>query len=268
MSMIEAQNLTFSYNGSNVLENVSFSIPAGNLFTVIGPNGSGKSTLTRLLCGLSRPKSGAVMVDGQDIRNSPRCRLAQQIAVVPQTIPDSFPFTVEQTVIMARSARQNILGLESRADRDAALRAMRYTGIESLKSRPLDRISGGERQRAFIARAVCQETDIMVLDEPTAALDYAHQIQVMDLLARLAKERGTTVVLVSHDLNLASLYADSLLLLAGGKVQACGTPQDVLKPEVLEPAYGCRLSIDLAPETGRPRIIPMPGSRAPYPPTH
>ncbi|NJB68114.1 iron complex transport system ATP-binding protein [Desulfobaculum xiamenense] len=261
MTAIRARDLRFAYNGTPVLDGVSLDVPGGSLFTIIGPNGSGKSTLLRLLAGLLRPGAGRVLLGERDMARMTRSARARAIAMVPQTIPDSFPFTVEQTVLMARSARGGLLGIETAADREAARLAMRYTGIENLASRTLDRLSGGERQRAFIARAVCQETPIMILDEPTAALDYAHQTQVMDLLSRLARERGTTVVLVSHDLNLASLYADTLVLLASGRVVRSGAPEDVLRPEVLEPAYGCRLLIDTAPDTGRPRIIPLPGQR-------
>lgn len=256
---LRAEKVCFAYNGTDVLHDVDMKVDSGQLFTIIGPNGSGKTTLLRILAGLNRLSRGQVFVFGSSLPDLGRSRLARIMAMVPQTMPDHFPFTVRETVLMARAPRQNVLGLETRADFEAADRAMAYTGVDHLARRGLDSLSGGERQRAFIARAVCQEPDILLLDEPTASLDYAHQIRIMDLLARLCRESGTSVILVSHDLNLASMYADRIALLNGGRILMCGPPGEVFQPEILESAYGCRLSVDRDPRTGRPRILPIPG---------
>ncbi|GAU08747.1 ABC transporter ATP-binding protein [Desulfoplanes formicivorans] len=259
-SALATRHLAFSYNGTRVLHNITLDIPRGSLFTIIGPNGSGKTTLLRLLAGLCRPLSGHILLNGRELQRFKRRLRARTLAIVPQSLPQSFPFTVQQAVLMARAPRQGLLGFETRTDLDMAQNAMRYTGVDHLAHKSMDRISGGERQRAFIARALCQEPDILLLDEPTAALDYAHQIRIMDLLADLRATKGTTIVLVSHDLNLSSMYADHILLLHQGKVACQGSPEQVLQSAILEPAYGCRLFVDTHPQTGRPRIMPMPGN--------
>ena len=255
-----AHALSFAYNGTRVLDAINLDIPRGSLFTIIGPNGSGKTTLLRLLSGLSRPKAGTITLNGRDLKHFKRKDLARTLAIVPQSMPASFPFTVRQTVLMARTPRQGILGIETPEDYETAHRAMRYTGVDHLADHSMDKISGGERQRAFVARALCQEPDILLLDEPTASLDYAHQIRIMDLLATLTRDKKTTVVLVSHDLNLSSMYADHILLLTRGAVTCQGTPQEVLHSDILEGAYQCRLSVDTHPGTDRPRIMPVPGT--------
>ncbi|WP_462325972.1 ABC transporter ATP-binding protein [Desulfoplanes sp.] len=257
---LTTRNLSFSYNGSPVLNGIDLDVPNGSLFTIIGPNGSGKTTLLRLLAGLCRPARGKVCLNGRDLHRTKRRHLAKNLAVVPQSLPETVPFSVRQTVLMARTPRQGILGLETRTDLDVAHNAMRYTGVDYLADKSMDRISGGERQRAFIARALCQEPDILLLDEPTTALDYAHQIRIMDLLASLRTTKNTTIILVSHDLNLSSMYADHILLLNRGSVVCHGSPKEVLRPEILEPAYGCSLAVDTHPQTGRPRVMPVPGN--------
>ena len=257
---VAVRSLTYAYNGTAVLADIDLDVPRGSLFTIIGPNGSGKTTLLRLLSGLNHPKSGTITANGRNLTHFKRRDLARTLAIVPQSMPASFPFTVRQTVLMARTPRQGLLGMETPHDHEAARTAMRYTGVEHLADHSMDRISGGERQRAFIARALCQEPDILLLDEPTAALDYAHQIRIMDLMDHLTKNQETTVILVSHDLNLASMYADHILLMAKGRVVSQGNPRQVLNPEILEPAYGCRLHVDTHPLTDRPRIMPVPGN--------
>lgn len=257
---LSTRQLAFAYNGTRVLHNITMDVPKGSLFAIIGPNGSGKTTLLRLLARLCRPLSGSIFLKGQDLQQFRRRILARTLAIVPQSQPQSFPFTVRQTVLMARAPRQGLLGFETRSDMDAALSAMRYTGVDHLADKSMDKISGGERQRAFIARALCQEPDILLLDEPTAALDYAHQIRIMDLLVDQRETAGTTIVLVSHDLNLSSMYADHILLLNQGSVVSQGSPTEVLRSDILEPAYGCRLFVDTHSQTGRPRIMPIPGN--------
>jgi iron complex transport system ATP-binding protein len=159
---------------------------------------------------------------------------------------------------MGRSPHLGVLGLDREADRAVADRAMEFTGIGHFAGRRLDQLSGGERQRVFIARAICQEPEILLLDEPTAALDLAHQARIMDLMEELKKERGVTVVMVSHDLNLAALYADRMLLLGKGEAVSLGRPEQVLTYEVLEKTYGCPLLVDESPLGGAPRVTLVP----------
>lgn len=260
MSMaLQTEQLHFAYHGREVLHDVTLGIPAGGMFAIVGPNGSGKTTLVRLLAGLLRPARGMVRLNGQDLQALPRRDVAGRVAFVPQDLPGNLPFTVRQTVLMARAPRQGLLGLENRRDVLVMEEALRTTGTLDVQSRLLDQLSGGERQRVFIARALCQEAGIVLLDEPTASLDYAYQLQILELLNDLARQRGVTVVLVSHDLNLTAQYADRVLILHGGRAVACGSPTEVLRQEMLEAVYGCRFAVDTQSDPLHPRITPLPG---------
>jgi iron complex transport system ATP-binding protein len=180
------------------------------------------------------------------------------MAFVPQQIPAEFPFTVQEVVLMGRSPHQGILGIEKDEDRIIAQQAMSFTHTAHLAGRHLNWLSGGELQRVFIARAICQEPEIILLDEPTAFLDLAHQTQVMDLLEKLKKDKGVTVIMVSHDINLAAMYGDRLLLMKEGKVVRLGKPDEVLTFSTLEEAYGCVVLVDQSPLGDFPRVMPVP----------
>lgn len=255
-TVLRTEHLSFAYGAQPVLTDLDVAIPRGALLSIVGPNGSGKTTLVRLLAGLLRPKGGRVLLHGRDLHAIPPRELARQLAFVPQDLPSGLPFTVRQTVLMARAPHQGLLGLERTEDLDSLEQAMRCTGVADLHDRQLDQLSGGEHQRVFIARALCQEADIMLLDEPTAALDYAYQLQILELLERLCRERHLTVILVSHDLNLTSQFADRVLVLHAGRAVACGDPKDVLRRDVLENVYGCRFTIDTPHGSDRPHIMP------------
>jgi iron complex transport system ATP-binding protein len=256
-SALQARNLHFSYSDRAVLAGLDLDIPEGSLFAIVGPNGSGKTTLVRLLAGLLRPERGSVLLRGRDMHGIPPREAARHLAFVPQDLPANLPFTVRQTVLMARAPHQGLLGLESGADRTIMEQALRTTGVAGLRHRLLEQLSGGERQRVFIARALCQEAGIMLLDEPTAALDYAYQLQILELLAGLCRDSAVTVVMVSHDLNLTSQFADRVLVLNKGEAVACGSPAEVLRRDVLEPVYGCPFAIDTPDGSRHPRISPM-----------
>ena len=258
MSAVDVRNLLYRYNGSPVLDGLSFTVEPGEFFIVIGPNGSGKTTLMRLLAGVLSTETGEISVLGRSIRAYRRRTLARHLAYVPQLPPEPLPFTVREVVLMGRSPYLGLLGVESDADLAIADGAMRFTGVDRLADRRLSQISGGEQQRVLIARAVCQEPDILLLDEPTAFLDLAHQIQIMDLLERLKAESGATVVMVSHDLNLAAMYGDRLLLMKTGRAAGVGSPDDVLDCAALEDAYGCVLMVDRSPLGTFPRVTPVP----------
>ncbi len=256
---VEIKNATFDYGSNPVLKDISFEVGEGDFFIIIGPNGSGKTTLMKLMAGVASLKAGRLRVLDRPVRSYTRKTLARTMALVPQTIPDEFPFTVSELVLMGRAPHQGVLGLESRRDMEIAIQSMSFTGVDHLAKRTLTQRSGGERQRVFIARAICQEPRIILLDEPTASLDLAHQVRVMDLMERLKAERRITVVMVSHDINLASMYGNHLLLLKEGARVSLGRPGEVLTYQALEDAYGCPLLVDQSPMGDFPRVTLAPG---------
>ncbi|RZB29649.1 MAG: iron complex transport system ATP-binding protein [Desulfobacteraceae bacterium Eth-SRB1] len=255
---VEIKNLSFSYTDNEVLKNICFSISEGEFFIIIGPNGSGKTTLMKIIAGLLKPKQGKLKIFDCPLKNYTRKDLAKTIALVPQMTLIDFPFTVTELVLMGRSPHLSTLGFEQEKDLEIAQNAMTLTGVEHLAHRPLDRLSGGERQRVFIARAICQEPKIILLDEPTASLDLAHQVKVMDLMEKLKEEIGFTVIVVSHDVNLAAMYSDRLLLLKAGEIVELGQPDSVLTFQALEQVYNCTLLVDQSPIGGFPRVTLVP----------
>ncbi len=258
IAAIRAENITYRYGTTAVLERVSLVVVPGEFFIIAGPNGSGKTTLLKILAGIFQAPSGGVAIRDTPIQAYGKKAFAQVVAYVPQAMDDSFPFTVLQTALMGRTPHLGLLGIESGPDYDMAMNALRFTGLEHLAQRRLDQLSGGERQRVHIARAICQEPEILLLDEPTASLDPAHQIRIMDLMDRLRAARGMAVVMVSHDLNIAAMYADSILMLKAGEVVQRGTPEEVLRPDILEKTYGCRMWVDKNPAGPYPRVLPLP----------
>jgi iron complex transport system ATP-binding protein len=258
-SAVTVDHLGHAFDGRAVLADLSFSVEAGCFFTIIGPNGSGKTTLLRLMVGLLRPQAGRIEVLGRAIESYPARPLARTIAYVAQSVPATFAFTVQQVVLMGRAPHLGLLGLEGAADLALARDAMGLADVAHLSDRRLDQLSGGERQRVFIARAICQQPRILLLDEPTAALDLAHQVAVMDLMERLKRDQAITIVMVSHDLNLAAMYADRLLLLDQGRLAALGPPPAVLDFNLLEKVYGCPLLVDQSPLGEYPRVHLVPG---------
>lgn len=256
--VIHARHLGYSYGDLPALKDLSFSVQQGDFFIIIGPNGSGKTTLLKCIAGISRPQAGKLEILGAPLQTYSRKSLARSIALVPQTAPADFPFTVTEVVLMGRSPHLGILGVEHKKDINIARQAMDFTGVASLAHRKLDQLSGGERQRVMVARAICQEPEIMLLDEPTASLDLAHQVRIMDLMERLRDEKKVTILMVSHDINLAALYANSLMLMKGGHMVSIGPPAEVLTFETLEKAYGCPLLVDKSPLGDFQRVTLVP----------
>ncbi len=255
---IIATSLHAAYGSLPVLQDVSFAVPKGEFFIVIGPNGSGKTTLLKILSAIIPFNRGNLEIAGAPIGKYSRRSLARIIALVPQSVPEDLPFTVRELILMARAPRMGLLGLERDEDIRLAEEAMAFTGVESLAGRKMDQLSGGERQRVFIARAICQEPQIILLDEPTAALDLAHQVRVMDLMEKLREEKGLTVVMVSHDINLAAMYGNRLMLLKKGRIVKMGLPAEVLTFKTLEEAYECPLLVDESPLGNFQRVTLVP----------
>jgi len=251
---ISILDLTVRAGGRNILDGLSCEVRQGDFLAVIGPNGAGKTTLLRAVSGLLTPASGEVRIFQKNLTAYSRRALAATVALVPQQMNLELPFTVEETVLMGRSPHLGLLDRERREDYDIARQAMIFTGIDHLSGRRLDQLSGGERQRVLIARAICQQPRIMLLDEPTAALDPAHQLAVMQLMSRLLEEEGMTILMVSHDLNLAAMFAGRILLIKDGQGLASGLPEEILTPDRLHQAYGCSMSVDRHPLSGAIRV--------------
>jgi iron complex transport system ATP-binding protein len=267
---IEVKGLSFRYytlEGRGrmwTLDHLSFHVDAGEILGIVGPNGSGKSSLLKILSGLLSVGEGDVLLGGLSLQKRSQADIARLVAVVPQEYVQVFPFTVVETVLMGRFPHRTVrwwsmgIGDETANDLACAHQAMVDTDVVSLADRLVSDLSGGERQRVMIARALAQEPKILLLDEPTAFLDINHQIEVCSLITRLRAERRLTVVLVSHDLNVASQYCDRVLMLKEGGLCRIGSPEETIRPDVLRMVYGCDVVVDAHPQTGRPRVtMPM-----------
>jgi len=252
--MIEVHSISFRYHEAWVLQEVSFRVEKGEFVGVIGPNGSGKTTLLKLLYRLLAPQRGEILFELVPMKKMDRRDIAKRIAVVAQETQLLFPFSVLETVLMGRSPYLGRLLFESEKDLEIARKAMEWTKILPFSERPMDELSGGERKRVFIARALAQEPDVILLDEPTANLDIQHQIEFLNLILTLNRERGLTIVMASHDMNIASEFCDRLILLRGGRIYQMGTPEEVVTKENIESVYGCEVWIDRHPVSGMPRI--------------
>jgi iron complex transport system ATP-binding protein len=252
-----------------VLRDVNVHVESGEILGIVGPNGSGKTSLLKLLAGLAAPQQGDIALFGTSLAGLLQEDTARTVAFVPQESAQMFPFTVAETVLMGRyphrrRTRWNVgFGWEDGNDRAAAVQAMATMDIGYLAPRAVTDLSGGERQRTMIARALAQTPRVLLLDEPTAFLDLQHQIEICSVLRRLKDERGLTVVIVSHDLNLASQHCDRIVMLKEGAVCSAGTPSEVLSVEVLRAVYGCEVLIDPHPESGLPRIT-LPRQYVPF----
>jgi iron complex transport system ATP-binding protein len=252
--MIEANSISFRYHEDWVLQDVSFRVEKGEFVGVIGPNGSGKTTLLKILYRLLSPQKGEILFELVPMRKMNRNDIAKRIAVVAQETQLLFPFSVLETVLMGRSPYLGHLMFESEKDLEIAKKAMEWTKVFPFSERPMDELSGGERKRVFIARALAQEPEVILLDEPTANLDIHHQIDFLDLILTLNRERGLTIVMASHDMNIASEFCDRLILLQDGRIYKMGTPDEVITQENIESVYGCEVWIDQNPVSGMPRI--------------
>ena len=236
------------------LTGVSFDLADGEILGVLGPNSAGKTTLIRLLTRIVAPTRGTIEVEGVRLAAMTRAELARRIAVVPQDVPQGLPFTVQELVLMGRYPHAPRRFFETPGDLAVAREAMAATGVLDLAAARVGILSGGERQRVALARALAQAPRLLVLDEPTAHLDLRYQVECAALLRRVNGARGTTILLVSHDLNLAGALCDRVLLLADGRVARLGTPEDVLEETLLTKIYGCDVAVERNALTGRPVV--------------
>jgi cobalamin transport system ATP-binding protein len=234
---LEIQNLSAAYGNRGVLKNISLSLAKGKILVVIGPNGAGKTTLIRVLSGVIRPSSGSVTIEGQVITTMTEPERARRLAVVPQARNLPLAFTAWETVMLGRTPHLNWFGQASPKDEEIIRQAMRRTDTLELASRRVGELSGGEQQRLLLARALAQQPQVLLLDEPVTHLDLHYQITILDQIRELARENKISVLAVLHDINMAVRFADQTALLVGGKVVASGSPAEVLTPALLSEAY-------------------------------
>ncbi|MES9616676.1 ABC transporter ATP-binding protein [Streptomyces tuirus] len=255
-SRLAARGVTVGYGGRVVIDELDVAIPPGVITTIIGPNGCGKSTLLKTLSRLLKPAKGAVVLDGEDIGRLRTRDVAKKLGLLPQAPVAPEGLTVADLVARGRHPHQSWLRQWSSDDADVVERALAMTGVSDLADRPVDALSGGQRQRVWISMTLAQGTDLLLLDEPTTYLDLAHAVDVLDLVDDL-HESGCTVVMVLHDLNLATRYSDNLVVMREGSVLAQGHPRDVITAELLEEAFGLKARVIDDPVGDRPLIVPI-----------
>jgi iron complex transport system ATP-binding protein len=262
MDALAAQHLTCAYRSQPVLEDLCLAARSGELLALIGPNGAGKTTLLRAMARILRPLRGRVLLAGEDLWRTARHDVARRLALAPQTNGTRWPLTVEHAVALGRAPHRGWLLRLSASDLAAIERALGHTGLAALRERRITELSGGEQRRVVLARALAQDPQVLLLDEPTAYLDLKYQAEIMELAARLAHQDGLTVVITLHDLNLAALHADRLALLSEGRVVALGDPAEVLTPERLTQVYGVPVVVSCHPISGTPLVMPMASTRS------
>ena len=255
--MLEAHNITIKYDEREGVRDVSLVVEPGQVIAIIGPNGAGKSTLLRALNGSVTATSGQVTLDGQSIGSYSRRAVGRRIAVVAQEAELRFPITVMDFVLGGRYAWSNAWGWENTRDLEIVAEVLRETSLDKSAYRLMNELSGGERQRVVLARALATQAKILLLDEPTANLDLAHQATMLALVRGRCDRGDTGAVVVTHDVNLAAEFSDQIMLLSEGRTVAVGPPHSVLTPELLQEVFELRVLVDSHPISGAPRITPV-----------
>jgi iron complex transport system ATP-binding protein len=256
--MLSVKSLHVAYEKKEILHSIDLQLARGELLVLIGPNGSGKTSLIRALSGILRPSSGEIFINQRHLATLSEGERARQVAVVPQSSQLPPAFTVFECVALGRTPYLAWLGRLGTRDLRMIQQAMQAAEIEHLSERHAAELSGGEQQRVILARALAQSCPILLLDEPTAHLDLHHQVNLLGLVRRMAKDQNLAVLVAMHDLNLASLYADRLVLLVDGRVRANGTPAEVLTTEILRSAYQVPLQVHPNPQHGTPWVVLQP----------
>ena len=255
--MVRVENFSCGYGKDMILKDINFEVEAGQFIGLIGPNGAGKSTMIRAISGFLPPQKGVISLNGKAVTRKRLGELAKKLAVVTQSQEATSPFSVEEFVLLGRVPHWSKLQLlETKQDVEIAERAMALTDISHLRGRAMEKLSGGERQLARLARALAQKPGLLLLDEPTAYLDIGHQVQIMQLLKKLNKE-ATTIVAVLHDLNLASLYCERLVLLNKGRLRCSGRPEEVLTEEIINEVYDTSILVKDDVYISRPLVFPV-----------
>ena len=251
--MLEIRNIHFEYGNRSVLEDMNLSVGEGEVLSLAGPNGSGKTTLLRCIGGILRPRCGNILLDGVDIGKMNRRELARRLSYVPQNTTLPLPLTVFDTVLLGRIPHMKWKITDR--DKDKAYEILQSMKLEALAFCLLNEISGGERQKVFIARAISQEPQVMILDEPTSNLDLRCQLEVLNLISNLAKERGICVVMAMHDLNLAARYSTRMAMMKDGRIHAAGTPDSLFDRDILREVYG--VEAEVRNDSACPYVVPI-----------
>lgn len=258
MNMLQVKNLSCGYGAKEVIKSMSFSVRKGDFLGIIGPNGAGKTTLFRAITGVLSLREGNVLYKGRDISGIPPRERAREIAVMPQILEVPFAFSVEEFVLMGRFPHVGRFGTLKQNDYRVLEKSLELTDTASLRKQRLLELSGGERQRAILAQGFAQEPRLLLLDEPTAHLDIAHKIRILDIVKNLNKEFGLTVIVILHDLNLASEYCKRLLLLDEGAIYKNGSPEEILTYKNIEKVYKTIVVVGKNPISSKPYILPVP----------
>ena len=253
--MIEIKNLSFSYE-EEVLNNINITMEKGKFYTIIGPNGSGKTTLLRLISKALNANKKEIFIEDKDLNSINSKLLSQKMAMVPQNTEIEFDFSVEDIVLMGRTPHISRFSSEGEKDFHIAKVAMEITNTLKFKDKKINELSGGERQRVIVARAICQDTEIILLDEPISHLDIHHQIEIMNEIKQLNENKKITIVAVLHDLNLAAAYSDHMILMNNGRIHSHGKPSDVLNEKAIKEVYDLDVYIANNPKTGKIFIMP------------
>lgn len=253
---LAAEGLSLGYRDRLVIDALDLEVPAGRVTAIVGANGCGKSTLLRALARLLPAQSGRVVLDGADIRSRPSKDVARMLGLLPQSPVAPEGIAVADLVGRGRHPHQRALARWSARDYAVVADALAATGTSDLADRAVDELSGGQRQRVWIALALAQETDILLLDEPTTFLDVAYQVEILDLLRDLNHDRGTTIVMVLHDVNMAARYADHIIALSSGRIVAAGAPADVITPQMIRDVFDLDCAVIEDPVSGTPLVLP------------
>ncbi len=257
MTTLSTESLTLGYGDRRIVTDLSLSLPAGKITTIVGANACGKSTLLRGLARLLPAESGRVLLDGSDIHSLPTKQVARRLGLLPQSPIAPEGITVTELVAQGRHPHRRAFARWTTDEDSIVADALEATGVLSLADRVVDELSGGQRQRVWIALALAQQTEILLLDEPTTFLDVSHQVEVLDLLTDLNRSRGTTIAMVLHDLNLSARYADHLVAVSEGRIHVQGSAEQVLTVETVKAVFGLDARVVPDPTSGRPMILPL-----------
>ncbi|MGB2727846.1 MAG: ABC transporter ATP-binding protein [Halobacteriota archaeon] len=253
MVKLKVKNVEFSYASVPILKDVCIELAESEMLGVVGPNGAGKSTLIRCIDRILKPQRGIILLDERDIKEMRLMELAKKVGYIPQSTSQIFPATVFDTVLMGR--RPHLGWRSSEKDTEMVLETLQMLNIEELAMRDINELSGGQQQKVFIARALTQEPNVLLLDEPTSNLDIRHQLEVMDIIKNIVREKELSAIMAIHDLNLASRYADRILMMNSGKIFSAGDPVSVLTPANIKHVYGVEAEVNN--NNGRPYIVPI-----------